>query len=52
MMTKQLTTEDLQQIKQLHDSGITYNIIAALYKVSYKTLHKQLKHYDDNRDTQ
>ena len=47
-----MTTEQIPQAQQMHDSGISYSIIAAYFKTSTKTLRKYIngklltKYYD------
>ena len=42
-----LTNEQLSLAKKMHDSDITWKIIAAYFKVCDSTLRKQLKDYDN-----
>jgi DNA invertase Pin-like site-specific DNA recombinase len=38
--------QQIKQARQLHDSGVTWSVIAALFKASQETLRKQIKHYE------
>jgi len=42
-----LTTQEIEQAIELHDSGMSWNIVAAYYKLSTEKLRKQIKLYDE-----
>jgi DNA invertase Pin-like site-specific DNA recombinase len=41
-----LTNHDVYQAKQMHDSGVTWEIIASYYKIDRTTLRKRLNEYE------
>ena len=41
-----LTNDDVYQAKQMHDSGMTWSIVASYYKIDRTTLRKRLNEYD------
>ena len=40
-----MTEQQIKQANQMHESGITWNIIAAYFKTNEKTLLHYRKHY-------
>jgi len=49
-MRMTLTNEDVYQAIQMHDSGMTWGIVASYYKIDRTTLRKRLNEYE--RQTQ
>ena len=43
-----LTTEQLEQAREMHEADIKWELIAAYFKTSTTTLRKQIKHYEKN----
>ena len=43
-----MNTQQLEQAKEMHDSGITWDIIASFFNTNRKQLRKQMKAYDNN----
>ena len=45
-MEVQLTKEQMQTAKQLHQSGVTWSVVATYFNLSQAQLLKNRKHYD------
>ena len=48
---RQLTPTQKQRAIELHNSGVTWSIIASLNNISATTLRKQLKDYETTKET-
>ena len=43
-----MTNQQITDANKMHESGITWDIIAAYFSVTTKTLTKYRKHYENN----
>ncbi len=44
------TTKQLQHAKELHDSGVSWKIIASYLYTNPNTLREQMKNYEDDNN--
>lgn len=41
-----MTTKQLDQAIKMHGQGLTWHVIAAYFKTTYRTLRRRLKNYE------
>ena len=47
---KQLTQPQLETAKQMNNTGVTWVVVAAYYKVTTDQLRKQIKDYEETNN--